>query len=630
MIGQTIGHYRVLEKLGEGGMGVVYRAEDTRLGRQVALKALPVESANDPARRQRFQQEARAAAALNHTGIAAVHAMEEIGGSLYIVFEYVQGKNLRALLGGGAMPLDAVLELSTQVAHALASAHAHGIVHRDIKPENIVRTSEGDAKILDFGLARFSPEHQQEQQTASVRLTDPGTVAGTVVYMSPEQLEGKEPDFRSDIFSFGVLLYELSTGARPFEGPTLASTITRIVTAEPVPLLQRLPSVPSELDRIVRKCLRKKPGERYQSTCDLAVDLEDLRRTPSGTETRVQAAAAAPPAAGSPSAPAESSGFLQQPSMFHVHNPRRLWEGNLLGQMLVAGFVIHLSWLARTDVSEPWIFPALLVLCSSLISFRIYLLALAIFNPAALPAKARSAHLWLGAAGLGVVATLAWAGVELFNTHTGFAAILIATAIGGVVQIFFIEPTVAHSAFPRSTVGRVAGVPARIADAEPESGLLRRAVLRAGPTPRRWWELNHLFSLTMIPIVLYVVWLAKDARKDDVGLYLYYVALGLGALLGALRLYQLCVSMFIPHELAHEVNRVEPWQRRGDLVFMGVLLAVAASVATQRVAVAAFLGVIAMGGIVARLLVEPAISRAAFPSGDASQPVTTSDAQHRE
>jgi|GEM_PF-3343492 len=259
-------------------MGVVYLAEDTRLGRRVALKALPPDFSRDPIRRKRFENEARAAAALNHPGIAAVHQLEEADGELYIIFEYVEGKDLRAALASRSLNSQQLLHVAVNIAQAMAAAHAQGIVHRDLKPENVLLNSAGAPKILDFGLARMGMEGLQsmEAATASIALTQAGAVVGTVAYMSPEQLECKDVDSRSDVFSFGIMLYEMVSGNHPFSGGSSASTIANIMTQDPKPLSAVDPIHPPELDRIVRKCLRKKREERYQSTQDLAVDLAAL------------------------------------------------------------------------------------------------------------------------------------------------------------------------------------------------------------------------------------------------------------------------------------------------------------------------------------------------------------------
>ncbi|MGH9603362.1 MAG: serine/threonine-protein kinase, partial [Terriglobales bacterium] len=207
MVGQTISHYRILEKLGQGGMGVVYRAEDTRLGRTVAVKALLPEHARDPARRKRLEQEARSAAALSAPGIAQVYELEEAGQDLFIIYEFVAGRTLRSVLAAGPVARHILMRIAIETARGLTAAHSRGIVHRDLKPENVLQTHEGAIKILDFGLARFELA-ALDGTTRSLDLTEAGTIVGTVAYMSPEQLESKAVNFRSDIFSFGVMIYE--------------------------------------------------------------------------------------------------------------------------------------------------------------------------------------------------------------------------------------------------------------------------------------------------------------------------------------------------------------------------------------------------------------------------------------
>jgi len=252
-------------------MGVVYRAEDTKLQRPVALKMLPPATAGDAERRRRMENEARAAAKLVHANIATVFEQGESEGRLYITFEYVPGRTLRHWLHEDAKQPRGELKLACSIARALAFAHQQGVVHRDIKPENVMVTPEGECKVLDFGLARSEPTLEATQS-----LTMEGHIVGTIGYMSPEQLRGEGLDFRSDIFSFGVLLYELVGGTHPFQGANPASTIARILTAEPAALPADGAAVSPELERIVRKCLRKERGERYQSTKDLVVDLQAL------------------------------------------------------------------------------------------------------------------------------------------------------------------------------------------------------------------------------------------------------------------------------------------------------------------------------------------------------------------
>ena len=267
--GRVIGPYIVRRELGRGGMGVVYLADDTRLSRRVALKALASEVGRDSERRERLRIEARAAAALSHPGIATVYALEEIGDDLYIAYEYVPGEPLRALLASGPLPIAQVVTIGGQLARALAAAHMIGVTHRDLKPENVMKTPSGIVKILDFGLARV-------EGAANPKLTQPGVIVGTPAYMAPEQVQGQNVDFRTDLFAFGVLIYELASGVNPFMAKTLSGTFARIAQDEP-PLLSKVrPQSLPELDRIVATCLRKDPAERYQSTQDLVTDFEQL------------------------------------------------------------------------------------------------------------------------------------------------------------------------------------------------------------------------------------------------------------------------------------------------------------------------------------------------------------------
>jgi serine/threonine protein kinase len=277
LTGRMLSHYRILEKLGEGGMGEVYLAEDTRLGRRVALKVLPRELAGDPARKARLTHEARAASALNHPNIVTLHDIGSEGGIDFLVMEYVAGKPLSELIRREGMPVTEALRCAVQIADALASAHGAGIVHRDLKPGNLMVTAEGLVKVLDFGLAKFTgaPETQTPTQ-----LTTEGTVLGTVDYMSPEQAEGKPVDARSDIFSFGTLLYEMVTGRRPFERKSNLSTLTAIVNEEPKPVREVAAHVPPELEQIIARCQRKDPSRRFQHIDDVKVLLEDLRQPP--------------------------------------------------------------------------------------------------------------------------------------------------------------------------------------------------------------------------------------------------------------------------------------------------------------------------------------------------------------
>ena len=287
MIGTSLGPYKIIELLGAGGMGEVYLGEDTRLGRKVAIKVLPAEFASDPVRLARFEQEARAAAALNHPHIAVVHDVgaEQADGSgatvHFMVQEHLEGETLRVPLSQGALPLKKALDLGTEMAEALAAAHGANIVHRDLKPANVFITPEGHAKVLDFGLAKLTePEQFAGEAEMSRSPTMLGTVAGQVMgtagYMAPEQVAAEEIDHRADIFAFGCVLYEMAGGKQAFTGASVLDTLHAIVHDDPQPLGQIKPGLPAELQRILKKCLAKERSGRYQAAGELATDLRSL------------------------------------------------------------------------------------------------------------------------------------------------------------------------------------------------------------------------------------------------------------------------------------------------------------------------------------------------------------------
>jgi TolB-like protein/tetratricopeptide (TPR) repeat protein/predicted Ser/Thr protein kinase len=319
--GTELSQYRLIEKIGAGGMGVVYRAEDTKLRRQVAVKVLPPELVGNEERRLRFLREARTAAAVNHPNIATIYQIDEAGDVLFIAMELIEGKSLREVLSSGRpLPMAQTLRLAAEITEGLARAHKAGIIHRDLKPDNVVVTEEGHAKILDFGLAKLREEAEEDASedpessrmaTISGEMTREGNIFGTAQYMSPEQARGQKVDERSDLFSLGTMLWEMATGQAPFGGATMTDTLSAVLRDDPPPPSQRNPEVPPELERIIANCLEKEARDRYQHADQIAVDLRKLRRT---TESGVAAAAGSGPvsavgaAVGTASGPAAAVG----------------------------------------------------------------------------------------------------------------------------------------------------------------------------------------------------------------------------------------------------------------------------------------------------------------------------------
>ncbi len=418
--GRLIGPYIVRHEIGRGGMGIVYLADDTRLSRRVALKALPPELGRDRRRRERLRQEARAAAALSHPGIATVYALEEIGDELYLACELVPGPTLRALIESGPVPVTQVVDVSTQLARALAAAHAQGVVHRDLKPENVVRTAAGVVKVLDFGLARM-------ESLTPADLTEDGDVLGTPGYMAPEQIRGHEVDFRADLFSFGVLVYEIACGSNPFEGGTRTATIARILEVTPVPLSEARHADLPELDRIVATCLSKQPSGRYGSTHELATDLERLQAeiwTPPRHD-RVQHGA-------------------------RVSMSRWWWEFHQAATSIVYVLMMFPAWRVRSWLPAPWgtvFLLGTLVCVAAAATLRLHLWFTSRLHPAELTAERRLVRIWVRCCDAGLTASLLIAVFGIASDHQAISMLFVTVAVAVALASFVIEPATTRGVF---------------------------------------------------------------------------------------------------------------------------------------------------------------------------------------
>jgi predicted Ser/Thr protein kinase len=424
--GAVLGPYRVLERLGEGGMGVVFLAEDTRLHRRVALKVLdPLHLANAAAQ-ERLRQEARAAARLHHPGIAAVYALEEVDGRPLLATEYIDGQTLRAVIDSGPVqPADA-MAMAEQLARALEAAHAQGVVHRDLKPENVMVGRDGRVKVLDFGIARVA-----DRDAGGERLTSEGAVIGTPAYMAPEQLRGDEVDARADQFTFGIVLYEMLSGAHPFAAPGRTATQARILTADPPPLAQAGHPASPALERVVRRCLEKDPARRYAATSMLVRDLVEASAPASQLPWNERQAAA-------PGADGRQAGT------------RRWWRVHQWLVMTgVSGLLILDGWVALWvgGAAQYPLFFGLLALGVTATTLRAHLLFVSRYRAPAMAAEWRRAMPWLRALDLAFAAINAGAAVAIGPAHPVASSIVLAAATILAAAVTVIEPATARSAF---------------------------------------------------------------------------------------------------------------------------------------------------------------------------------------
>ena len=369
MVGRTIQQYQLLEKLGAGGMGEIYKALDTRLNRTVAIKVLPSAKSGDPERRRRFLQEAQAASGLNHPSIITIHDVISDGDTEFMVMEYVQGKTLNDLIPKGGLRVPLLIKYALQMADALSAAHAAGIVHRDLKPANAMVTESGLVKVLDFGLAKLTdrgavPDNTGDDRTrtiANAPMTVEGSILGTVSYMSPEQAQGKKVDTRSDIFSFGAVLYEMATGVRAFEGESSLSTLSAILRDEVKPMSEVAPDVPPQLEDVIQRCLRKLPDDRWQSMKEIQAALSALKReSDSGSLYTTRLSGMLPPlAASTGGGPASRGPKTQASAMAAAGAPATQSASNSKSMMGIAAVVVILLaggggtlWMMKKRAAE--------------------------------------------------------------------------------------------------------------------------------------------------------------------------------------------------------------------------------------------------------------------------------------
>lgn len=427
--GQSVGPYVVRREISRGGMGIVYLAEDTRLQRPVALKALTPKLLLDQRQQERFRREARLAASLSHPAIATVFALEEVEGRFYIVSEYVSGNTLRRELQKGRFQVEQVLHSGLQMAEGLAAAHEMGIVHRDLKPENVICSSRGQLKIVDFGLALIpgaDPPHQ--------RLTQAGVFLGTPAYMSPEQLQGDPIDFRSDIFSFGVILYELASGKHPFQGANAIATIVKITGNEPPPL-ESLPTFAPELNRLIESCLRKSPDQRCQSIREVADNLQAL--THSGK------------AEGFPSVKVAPNAEPSEVETGEVRLRSHWWVVHQTLVLLLYGVMVGVLWQVKeTDQTLFSLLAFFAALAGAIANgaFRVHFLFTWRFNRTAILEQISRFGPWVRGIDWAFTAVLLAAAVGVFRHHL-LAGVLLAVATAYLVVFLVVEPTTVRAVF---------------------------------------------------------------------------------------------------------------------------------------------------------------------------------------
>ena len=451
MIGQALGHYRIEATLGEGGMGVVYRAFDTHLDRPVAIKILRADATASPERKRRFVQEAKAASALNHPNIIHIYDISSSGGTDFIAMELVAGKMLHQLIGTNDLALRDTLKYSIQIADALARAHSAGIVHRDLKPANIIIAEDGRVKLLDFGLAKLTEKTvDSEGVTATMTaedgpLTEEGSIIGTVAYMSPEQAEGRKVDARSDIFSFGSVLYEMVTGRRPFEGATKMSTISAILQKEPPPPGALAPNLPAEFEKIILRCLRKDRDRRTQHIDDIKLALEELSE-----DSATRKLSQAPQADGQPVATAEEKPALIRKLFGSVGaRPYRLWQILHIGMCLRCALLVYLAWRFKNVTSGAWslaLFFSTLLCCTIQSIMAAVLIFAGSIDREFLRGETRKFAPWLRAFGLANSALAMIMTVWIAEGHTILAALMALLGIVIGVKALAVKPAMDRAA----------------------------------------------------------------------------------------------------------------------------------------------------------------------------------------